>query len=343
MITGASGVHGFAWPEGVDHIKLPTVRKQANGRWRPQSLDIAMEDLQRLRRTIILEAIRAYRPHLFVADFLPLGVDGELVPALEVLRSRSDARTVIGFRDILDDPADIRATWERERIPEAIESLYDRVLVYGDPDWFDFAAYGLRTDLPRYVGLLGERNGNGRARSSRPDIRVTASCGGGSDGYAVLAAALEAAPLVSLELDQPVSCNAVTGPLMPEPDVERLRAIALRTGGRVRRFVDDLKSKLYRSHAVVGMAGYNTVCEVMAAKVPAVMIPRSGPSSEQPIRARIFDERGLGVAVPLSHATGEDVGRALVKVLNAGGYPGEALPQLDGIGHSVDALLELLP
>src|SRR6266508_5619012 len=141
LITGSAALHEFPLPPNVDYVKLPSVRKQATGRWRPQALDIEMEHLIRLRQTIILEAVRAYRPHLFVADFLPLGVDRELVPTLEELSARPEARTAIGFRDLLEDPAVIRQAWDADGVRAALEELYDLVLVYGEPGWFDFAQY----------------------------------------------------------------------------------------------------------------------------------------------------------------------------------------------------------
>ncbi len=143
IITGSAGLPQFPLPAGVDYVKLPSVRKLATGKWRPHALDIEMENLLGLRRAMILEAIRAYRPHLFVADFLPLGVEGELLPALEELGSRPEARSAIGFRDILDDPGTVNEAWDRDGVRSVLKDIYDLVLVYGDPGWFDYTTYGL--------------------------------------------------------------------------------------------------------------------------------------------------------------------------------------------------------
>jgi predicted glycosyltransferase len=59
VITGSAGLHDSV-PSGVDIIKLPSVGKQGTSRWRPHSLDIQMEHLIDLRRTMIAESIRAY-------------------------------------------------------------------------------------------------------------------------------------------------------------------------------------------------------------------------------------------------------------------------------------------
>ena len=340
LITGSAGVHEVPLGTNLDYVKLPSVRKQATGRWRPQALDIEMEHLLKLRRTIILEAIRAYRPHLFVSDFLPLGVERELEPALEELRSRGDARAAIGFRDILDDPQAVREAWEADGSREALEQLYDLVLVYGDPSWFDFTRYGLAPELPRYVGLLGDPDAAPRARNGA--ARILASSGGGADGYPVLAAALDAVERLQEEHGEPLNCVALTGPLMQEPDYQRLRAIGRRTGGRVRRFTDDVGRAVARATAVVGMCGYNTVCDILSYRRPAVIVPRPGPSQEQPLRAAILAERGLAATVPFAQATARDVAEALLPQLARTDYPEHALPDLGGIAKAADALLELV-
>jgi predicted glycosyltransferase len=341
LLTGSAGLHRFPLPPNVDYVKLPSVRKQATGRWRPQALDIEMEHLLHLRQTIIVEAIRAYRPHLFVADFLPLGVEGELLPALEELAARDDARTAVGFRDVLDDPETIRQAWEADGSRAAIEELYDLTLVYGEPSWFDFAAYGLDSHEVRYVGFLGDPDVVLRRRPPG-DVRLVVTCGGGADGYPVLAAALEALEPLREAFAGTVGCTVLTGPLMPEPDVARLRAIGKRVGGRVHRFADDLPGKLARSTVVVGMAGYNTVCDVLSFRRPAVIVPRPGPSGEQPIRAQIMAKRGLATALPLSECTGSELAQGLLVLLEEDHYPEEELPGLEGVEGAVDALLELV-
>jgi predicted glycosyltransferase len=340
LITGSVGTHELPLPN-VDYVKLPSVRKQATGRWRPHSLDIEMEHLLRLRRTIILEAVRAYRPHLFITDFLPLGVEGELEPALAELAARRDAVAVIGFRDILDEPQTVRETWEADGSREALGELYDRVLVYGDPEWFDFARYGVAPQVPYYVGLLGDANGAARSRPS-DETRVLASSGGGADGYQVLAAALEAVELLNEKRRDPINCTVYAGLLMPEPDYQRLRAIGKRMGGRVRRFVDDMPRAVARANAVVGMCGYNTVCDFLSFRRPALVVPRSGPSREQPIRAAILAERGLAESIPLAEATARDIAESLAYVLEEHEYPEDELPDLDGVEHTIDAVLELI-
>jgi predicted glycosyltransferase len=41
------------------------------------------------------------------------------------------------------------------------------------------------------------------------------------------------------------------------------------------------------------MGGYNTICELMAQRTPAVVVPRAYPRVEQVLRAEAFAARGL--------------------------------------------------
>jgi len=342
LITGSAGLNELPAIPNVDYVKLPSVRKQAAGRWRPQSLDIEMEHLLRLRRTMILETIRAYRPHLLVADYLPLGVERELEPALEELRRRGDARAAIGFRDILDDPATIAETWDLDGTREALSELYDLVLVYGDREWFDFESYGLPPDLPRYVGFLGDPTATRKTRAAS-EARVLSTSGGGADGYPMLAASVEALEALEGELDGAVNWTAITGPLMQEPDFQRLRVIGKRTGARVRRYVDNMPTQVARASAVVGMGGYNTVCDVLSYRVPALIVPRYGPSREQAIRADVLASRGLALTLPLLECTAATVAEAVMELLHTPPQPADdSLPRLDGLERAAEALLELV-
>jgi predicted glycosyltransferase len=55
----------------------------------------------------------------------------------------------------------------------------------------------------------------------------------------------------------------------------------------------DMESVIAGSRAVVSMAGYNTVAEVMRAGKPAILVPRVRPSEEQLIRADVLATAGL--------------------------------------------------
>lgn len=342
LVTGSTAVSEMRLPPDVDYVKLPSVSKQSTGRWRPHALDIEMESLIRLRRSIVLEAVRQYRPHLFVVDYLPTGVEGELLPALEELSTSASARTVMGFRDVLDDPGVVRAAWREQGIEEVLQKLYDLILVYSEPGWFDFCgAYGVRPGMVHHVGFLAEPV---RPSAHAPaDIRLVATAGSGADGFPALGAALEALPHLRRTLQGDVRCTVFAGPNMPPREGARLRAIARRTDARVRRFDTGFRRTLARSSAVVGMAGYNTVCDILSWRRPAVLVPREGPSAEQRIRAGILAARGLARVLPLSSCTPEALAGMLQEVVqDPAPYPEDAVPDLGGADAAAAALLELV-
>src|SRR6185503_11444258 len=113
--------------------------------------------------------------------------------------------------------------------------------------------------------------------------------GGGQDG-AELAEAFAAAPL-----PQDSSGLVITGPFMPADSCQRVRAAAARNPRpmRVIDFVSQPELLLRRADKVVAMAGYNTVCEILSLRKPALIVPRTAPRLEQWIRARRFAELGL--------------------------------------------------
>ena len=63
---------------------------------------------------------------------------------------------LLGLRDVLDDPATVKAEWERHDVPWAIRELYQHVLVYGRPAVVDpVRAYGLPGRV-HYCGYVVE-------------------------------------------------------------------------------------------------------------------------------------------------------------------------------------------
>src|SRR5436309_15989713 len=72
----------FQLPEGMDHIKLPSIKKVRAGKWQPTHLHIRVRDLQRMRAELLCNALQSYRPDLLLVDHMPHGSQGELIPAL---------------------------------------------------------------------------------------------------------------------------------------------------------------------------------------------------------------------------------------------------------------------
>ena len=127
----------FRMSSGVDIVKLPSAVKIANGLYEPSRMSISFECLKDLRSNLNLSTARAFGPDALVVD--------KVYPTLEFLKnSRPSTLTVLGLRDVLDDPKRVRAHWRNAQIDEAIERFYDLILVYGPQEIYDPLPRGWR-------------------------------------------------------------------------------------------------------------------------------------------------------------------------------------------------------
>jgi predicted glycosyltransferase len=292
IVTGSPVQALFDLPPRVEALTLPTLTRDEHGSHRSRRLALGAAEIARLRGSIARATALAFEPDCAVVDRFPLGLGCELTSALEALRA-SGCKLVLGLRDIEDDPAQVRRAWGPD-LRHAIQHVYDLVLVYGPRvpaldalDCLDWDEDTLRVPVV-HVGYVGA-GANGSRPDDLPDDYVLATVGAGSDGFEVLATFVEALKL------EPLPCPAVvvTGPLMPQAEVERLEEIAGGLGIQVSRFRPNLEGLIARARAVVCMAGYNTVAEVMRARKPALLVPRVRPISEQLLRATELERRGL--------------------------------------------------
>jgi predicted glycosyltransferase len=290
----------FSSAAGHDYCKLPSVQKIGPGDWRPVALSCSFADVLDVRRSLLRTTVQAFRPDVLLVDHMPHGAMGELAPTLDLLRDEPTV-VVLGLRDILDAPPVVRERWRLEGAYEAVERYYDRVLVYGSSDVFDVAT---EYDWPdaarskiRYCGYVCApppavlRSVRSQYLGDSPDgALVVAMAGGGADAYPLFDALLGAVPSIRAAGD----CHLVlvTGPFLP---AERQRELARRAQDlpvTVLTSVSDAVSYAASADLVVAMAGYNTTAEVLSVGTPALLVPRSGPSAEQQMRARLFAERG---------------------------------------------------
>lgn len=347
IISGAAHSDGWSLPAGADWLKLPSVVKAGAGKYRPRSLDCSYDSTLELRKDIVLAASRRFRPDIFVVDHVPDGLDGEALPALRHAAA-SGARLVLGLRDVLDDARLVRRAWRNGRIHRLLDSLYDRIVVYGDRAVYDLTAeYGFSPAAAaktRYVGYL-------RAPSPTPaavvrsqygigeERLVVVTTGGGGDGFALHAAALDSFATAPLPQTQVI---AVCGPLMPDVERKELERRAARCGRSVRivTVVQDLADFVAAADAVISMAGYNTVREILSYRRPALLVPRVRPRVEQLIRARALERRGLVRVVEPAELTPERLNAELRHLLAAGPPPASQF-SLDGLDGFVAELQEI--
>ena len=301
LICGTGHANAFHMPDGVDILSLPSLAKVDNGLYKPKQLHITSDELTGFRSSLILSAIRSFRPDIFIVDKVPRGVRCELDPILRHLRSRTDTKIILGLRDILDNADRVRHEWTKEENLEAIREFYDAVWVYGDPNVYNLIQeYGWDADLGAKTTFTGylDRTRDLNAASSTDIIELLESLklndgfnlvvvGGGADGFAIAEAAAQADSGGAGTL-------IVAGPFMPAPKVAHLKKlIAGRPDVSLIRFSSEPESLLKRAGSVVSMGGYNTLLELVGLKKRPLVVPRVRPRIEQLIRATRFHDLGL--------------------------------------------------
>ena len=301
LATGAKGADRIASAYAVDCVRLPSLIKAGPGRYQPGEPGVDSADAVLARRAAILaDTVTDFAPDLLLVDRHPRGLHGELDAALAVHGTRRPhTRAVLGLRDILDEPAAIAREWRNAALTPAIDEHFDAVLCYGDAAVYDpVREYALPHTVAaklRYTGYLTDD----LAATDAPTLRRThahderlAVCtlGGGQDAAPIATAFLDA--LLHLR-EHRWHGVLITGPYMAAHDVRALRAHPAADATAIITMTTDVPSYLAAADAVFCMGGYNTTCEVLALRVPAVIVPRTSPRLEQLMRARRLADRGL--------------------------------------------------
>ncbi len=297
LATGTPYLHTFRKLPRVDSIKLPALAKTDNGGYASKFLNLSSDQMMQCRKSLLRHAAEHYRPHVLLVDKAPLGVCRELVPTLSWLRvHRPNTRIVFGMRDVEDESAATIRQWSRDGVQDALINCFDEIWVYGERGIFDVCA---EYDLPnsvqqklRYVGYVcrGACDHAPNLQHSTKEILVTV--GGGTDGERVLSTFLEEAAATVARLG--FRTTMIGGQDLPTDVASRLKDKADRIEGTTWIDVEQCMScRMQQATLVVAMGGYNTMCEVIAHRKSALIIPRETPRLEQVIRAELWRARGL--------------------------------------------------
>ncbi len=310
ILSGSPIIASFDFRARVDFVRIPGVIKLYNGEYVSLGLHLDLKDTLAMRSSIIRNTAEAFDPDLLLVDKEPLGLKGEVLDTLKMLKKRGTT-LVLGLRDVMDEPMLLRKEWEGRNVIPVMRDLYDEIWVYGlsrvhDPlsglnvpksvrDKMIYTGY-LPRALPREPEL------NPSIGMDQPYILVTS--GGGGDGEEVMDWVLRA---YESDPDIPLGALLVFGPFMrPESQKGFMgRAKAL---GKIKTITFDshMEFLIKRAAGIVAMGGYNTFCEILSFNKPSVIIPRTAPRQEQLIRATRAHE--LGLAKMLDPSGGRDAG-----------------------------------
>lgn len=308
------------------------------------------------RRARLLALLAQADPAVVLLELFPFGRHAfafELVPLLLALaddrrrRGAAAPRVVVSLRDILVSKRN--QPWYEAGVLAVARQWVDRILVHGSPDLIPFThTFSLADrlgDLVVYTGYLAAPAAAGGEPGARGEVIL--SGGGGRVAAPLFRTALAARALCPAAAALPWRC--LTGPYLPEASRADLAARAADlapVGGRpavaFETFRDDVPALLRGAALSISQAGYNTVLDVVASGVRAVVVPYEGSGDEQPLRARLLAERGLLKVVEEADLTPARLARAMDEALTAPGFPAPARLDLTGLTRSVEVVGRLV-
>jgi predicted glycosyltransferase len=298
ILSGSPIIGSFDFRTRVDFVRIPGVIKLRNGEYTSLNLHLDIEQTLSMRASIIKHTAEIFDPDVFIVDKEPVGLRGEVLETLEMLKPRG-TRLVLGLRDVMDEPRLLVPEWERKNVLPALRDIYDEIWVYGLPQICN-PLEGITLPLRVrqkivYTGYL-HREVPSRGPAPRlPEITnkpyLLVTTGGGGDGEALIEwvlRAYESDPLL------PYPALLVLGPFMQqERQAEFMdRAAALKRVDVI-TFHSHLEALVARAAGIVAMGGYNTFCEVLSMDKRALIVPRIAPRQEQFIRISRATALGL--------------------------------------------------
>jgi predicted glycosyltransferase len=210
--------------------------------------------------------------------------------------------------------------------------------VHGDPRLtrFDltFPLAGELADKLSYTGFVVEQALAADLGKDRDDGEILVSAGGGAVGFPLLSAAIRARRLTR-HRHRP--WRILTGANLPAAERKQLDKLAGGDPGiAIESFRADFGKLLSTCHLSISQGGYNTVMELIAARCPAIVVPfAEGGESEQTLRARMLEERGVLTMVDPEFLTAG----TLAAAIDAARAPAAISVNLAGAQQSAAALI----
>ncbi len=298
ILSGSPIIGSFDFRARVDFVRVPGVIKLRNGEYTSLNLHLHIEETLRLRSSIISHTAEIFKPDLLIVDKEPLGLRGEVLETLELMRERG-VPVVLGLRDVMDEPAQLEPEWTRKNVVPALQRYYSEMWIYGLPQICDPLAgialpAGVRNQM-HYTGYLRRtapaHNAVDPAIGFGDEPFILVTPGGGGDGEDLIDWVLSA-----YEADGrlPHPALLVFGPFMlPEQQAGFQQRVARLPRVKAITFDARIETLMERAAGVVAMGGYNTFCEILSFDKRALIVPRMTPRLEQYIRASRAAERGL--------------------------------------------------
>ncbi len=345
LCCGGRVPDGIAIPPGVDLVALPPLGADADGRLADATGATSVSEVLAERGALLERCFERLAPEVLMIELFPFGrrkFAPELLPLLDAARSAQPGPLVVcSVRDLLVSGHPEKASHDEEAA-RRLDAYFDAVIVHGDPRFArleETFAPATPTRVPIfYSGFAVSGSRPAIPTSRRPEVVVSA--GGGLVGRDLFEAAAEAH--LSHLRDFGLRTRIITGPFLPDPDVDRLRSLAgTDTGLSVERFVADLRSQLAQAAVSVSQCGYNTTLDILLTGVPALVVPYGDDrENEQSERARRLAALGAVEVVPPGRLNARTLADGVLGLLAAPATP----PALDlaGAERSAEVVFSLL-
>jgi predicted glycosyltransferase len=326
LAAGGMAVDGFPGP-GILRVALPPIRATAGfaGLEDADGKPVG-ETLKAERRELLLDALHKSRPDAVLIEAFPFGrrqMRFELLPLLKgAHKMRPRPLVASSIRDILQESR------KPERIRESADTVkkyFDLVLVHGDPSFAKLEeTFPLTHEIAEKIEYTGMVAGS-PPQATTEQFDIVASIGGGAAGADLVRCVIEAAGQLPTDL----RWCLLTGPNLPPGKLLALQGKAP-SNLHIADFRQDFSNLLGGARLSISQAGYNTVCDLLQARCRCLLIPfAAGGESEQTIRARRLEARGLAKVLTEEELNAATLAGAVVRSLNSAAPPESGL-QLAG-------------
>lgn len=349
VLTDLANIGRFKLPERTDYVHLPSLNIRDHEFYMNGRLNLETENTLRIRRKIAQSALKTFRPGVVMFDESLLDIPSEMRKILSCVADElPDAKVIWGLPDTLGDPQFVTRQWALNGVLEAFGHAHE-LLVYGAESMLDYAsAYEMPEHLSRklrYTGYLTRqtippqrvRVEVGRMnRNKQPLVVLTA--GGESGDFAMVDAYLR---FLEKAEDLSVQSFVFIGPAIGTREKRLLVARTQRLRNVVLHRVDKhMLHYLKFADLSISTGGYNVMCEVLAHRKAALVVPNDKEQPGNYHRAQLLQSRGLVSVLAPEEFTAEILRDKLEKILFAGPRlvqkaQYEALPQ-DGFTTIVE-------
>jgi predicted glycosyltransferase len=345
FLNGGEIIKEFEFPEEIEVVNIPAVKTDAEfTELTPVDDNYTMEELEIIRRNILLYHCDRFKPDILVIELFPFGrrrFSFELIPLIEKARSMG-TKIVSSVRDIVVTKQDRER--HEEKVCRLINKYFDLVLVHGDPNLVKLdLSFSRAKDFNcslEYTGYVVQPlpKDNSLLEIKKPSILV--SVGGGRFGHDLLECVAKTAPILKEKISHHI--QVFTGPFSPDSVLQYLQEITKKQDNIiVEKYTPNLLDYMLQADLSIGMSGYNTTMNILSTGVKAMMMAFQGNNDkEQETRLKKLDYLGRVKMIDPEDLQPEKFARQIINYLHE--KPTNLTLNLDGVSSTAYYLKQLL-